>query len=63
MSDGAARDSDHNLQFDLFRPNSRRNLFTKRLVQNWDNLPGEVVGAMFLEVFKSLLDRDMTDLI
>lgn len=60
---GATRDSVLNLQLEMLRLNLRRNLLVGRLVQNWGNLPREVVEAVFLEVFKTLLDRDMTDLI
>jgi len=41
--------------------NLRRNLFTRGLVQNWDNVPREVMDLF--EIFKPLLDRAMTDLI
>lgn len=60
---GATRDSVHNLQLEAFRLNLRRNLLAGRLGQNWGNLRREVVEAVLLEVFKTLLDRDMTDLI
>ena len=63
VPDGATRDGGHNLQLETFRLNLRRNLFTRRLVHNWGNLPREVVEALFLEVFKTLLHRDMTDLV
>lgn len=60
---GATRDSVHNLQLEMFRLNLRRNLLAGRLVQNWGNLPREVVEGAFLGVFKTLLDIDVTDLI
>lgn len=53
VPDGATRDSGHNLQLETFRLNLRRNLFSRRLVQNWGNLPTEAVEALFFEVFKT----------
>jgi len=43
--------------------NLRRNLFTRGLVQNWDNVPREVMEPLLFEIFKPLLYRAMTDLI
>ncbi|KFO59321.1 hypothetical protein N302_16056, partial [Corvus brachyrhynchos] len=39
-----------------FGSNTRKNLFTKRVVKHWNKLPKEVVEASYLEIFKRCVD-------
>jgi len=41
----------------------REKLFTERVVRCWNSLPGEVVDAPSLEVFKTRLDRALDNLV
>ena len=44
-----------------FRSELRRNFFTQRVVNLWNSLPVEVVEATSLNIFKSWVDRFLTD--
>ena len=39
-----------------YRLNTRANFFTQRVINNWNNLPNEVVSANSIGSFKSKLD-------
>ncbi|KGM00113.1 hypothetical protein N301_07649, partial [Charadrius vociferus] len=41
----------------------RKKFFTVRVVRHWNRMPGEVVDAPSLEVFKARLDGALNDLI
>jgi len=41
----------------------RKNFFTERVVKHWDRLPGEVVEAPSLEVFKRCIDAEFRDMV
>ncbi|KFU88308.1 hypothetical protein M959_02789, partial [Chaetura pelagica] len=46
-----------------FRLDIRKKFFTVRVVRNWNVLPGEVVDAPSLEVFKARLDAVLCNLV
>ncbi|KGL93642.1 hypothetical protein N301_03857, partial [Charadrius vociferus] len=46
-----------------FRLNIRKKFFTLRVVKHWNQLPGEVVDAPSLEVFKARLDVALGNLV
>ncbi|KFW63007.1 hypothetical protein AS28_00381, partial [Pygoscelis adeliae] len=51
------------LKEDSFRLDIRKKLFTMRVVRHWNRLPGEVVDAPSLEVFKARLDGALSNLV
>ena len=46
-----------------FRLDVRGKFFTKRVVRCWNRLPGEVVNAPSLKVFKARLDGALGSLV
>ena len=46
-----------------FRLDTRKNLFTMRVVKHWNRLPREVVDAPSLETFTVRLDGALSNLI
>ncbi|KFR06828.1 hypothetical protein Y956_10123, partial [Nipponia nippon] len=46
-----------------FRLYIRKKLFTVRVVRHWNRLPGEVVDAPSLQVFKARLDGALSNLV
>ena len=46
-----------------FGSDTRRKLFTQRVVTHWNRLPKEVVDALSLEVFKARLDVALGSLV
>ena len=45
-----------------FRPGIWSNFFTVRAVKQWSRLPREIVQSTSLEVFKTLLDKALSNL-
>ena len=41
----------------------RKNFFTGRVIKHWNRLPGEVVEAPSLEVFKRCVDAELRDMV
>ncbi|KFW72379.1 hypothetical protein AS28_00767, partial [Pygoscelis adeliae] len=46
-----------------FRLDIRRHFFTERVVKPWNRLPGEVVDAPSLSVFKRHLDNALNNML
>ncbi|GAB0175997.1 hypothetical protein GRJ2_000064900 [Grus japonensis] len=57
------RGNDFKLKEGRFRLYIRKKLFTVRVVRYWNRLPGEVVDAPSLEVFKARLDGDLGNVV
>jgi len=56
-------DNGSNLEECRFRADIRKKFFTVRVVRHWHRLPTEVVDAPSLEVFKTRLDRAVSNLV
>ncbi|PKU45853.1 hypothetical protein llap_3854 [Limosa lapponica baueri] len=57
------RGNDFKLEKGRFGLDIRKKFFTLRVVKHWNRLPGEVVEAPSLEVFKIRLDGAMSNLV
>ena len=51
------RNKEGKLFYNRFRTNIRKNYFTNRVVQHWNNLHSRIKFAPNLNVFKNLLDK------
>ena len=61
-SDGT-RGNGFKLKEGRFRLDIKKKFFTVRLVRHWNSLPGEVVDAPSLAVFKARLDGALSNLV
>ena len=57
------RENGSKLEEGRFRLDIRKKFFTVRVVRHWHRLPTEVVDAPSLEVFKTRLDRAVSNLV
>jgi len=46
-----------------FRLDIRKNILMERAVKCWNRLPGEVVEARCLEIFKRHIDAEISDMV
>ncbi|KFO79713.1 hypothetical protein N303_01075, partial [Cuculus canorus] len=53
----------YKLERGRFKLDIRKNFFTMRVVSHWHRLPGEVVAAPSLKVFKARLDGALGSLV
>jgi len=52
-----------NLKHKKFHPNTRKSLFTLRVMEHWNWLPREVVDSPSLEIFKTHLHEFLCSLL
>ena len=58
-----AKGNGHKLKHRKFHLNTRKNLFTLRVTENWNRLPREVLESPSLEIFKTRLDKVLCSLL
>lgn len=63
MHGGRMRDTRHKLGQQRFKLSIRKNFFPLRTVRYWSRLPRELVQSPSWEVFKTKLDKDLSNLI
>jgi len=51
------RGNRHKLKHRKFQLNMRKNFFTRRVTEDWNRLPREVVESPSLEILKTRLDK------
>jgi len=57
------RGNGHSLKHRKFCLNMRKNFFPLRVTEHWNRLPREVVDSLSLEMFKTLLDKVLYNLL
>jgi len=57
------RGNGHKLKHRKFHLNTRKNLFTLRVTENWNRLPREVLESPSPEIFKARLDMVLCSLL
>jgi len=57
------RGNGHKLKNRKFHLSIRKNLFTLRVMEDWNRLPSEVVDFLFVEIFKTRPDKVLCSLL
>jgi len=59
----STRGNGHKLKHRKFCTNMKKNFFTVRVTENWNRLPREIVDSPSLDVFKTLRDSYLHNLL
>jgi len=57
------RGNGHKLKHRKFQLNMKKSVFTLRVMEHWNRLPGEAVDSASLEIFKTRLDEVLCNLL
>ena len=59
----STRNNGPKLEHRKFHDNTRKNIFTVRVMETWDRLPRRVVESLSVEILKTCLDAYMCKLL